>query len=46
MQAADLEQFLFGSASAATDDFGKELNQAGDQSEVMICDIQRPALFL
>ncbi|DBB01100.1 hypothetical protein WJX77_009600 [Trebouxia sp. C0004] len=32
-RAADLEQFLFGSASAATDDFGKELNQAGDQSE-------------
>jgi len=36
LQAADLEQFLFGSASAATDDFGKELTQAGDQSEVII----------
>ena len=46
MQAADLEQFLFGSASAATDDFGKELTQAGDQSEVIITINQPPALFL
>jgi hypothetical protein len=46
MQAADLEQFLFGSASAATDDFGKELNQADDQSEVMIAEAQHPALSL
>ncbi len=45
MQAALLEQFLFGSASAATDGFGKELNQAGDQSEVIIADNQRPAYF-
>lgn len=46
MQASDLEQFLFGSASAATDDFGKELTQPGGQPDVIIADSQRPALFL
>ena len=46
LQAADLEQFLFGSASAAADDFGKELNQVGDQSEVTIAEARHPALSL
>lgn len=40
LQAADLEQFLFGSASAATDGFGKEIEDSYDESQVISAKIQ------